>query len=89
MRVSRSSRILAVGLLTASLVGLTACGAGSRTGAETATKVACDFQNPPQATTINVLAYNSSAVDPYSNTMVSSCTHDNVTVKHVPIDFAA
>ena len=88
MRVSRSSRILAVGLLTASLVGLTACGAGSRTGAETATKVACDFQNPPQATTINVLAYNSSAVDPYSNTMVSSCTHDNVTVKHDPIDFA-
>ena len=88
MRVTRSSRILAVGLLTASLVGLTACGAGSRTGAETATKVACDFQNPPQATTINVLAYNSSAVDPYSNTMVSSCTHDNVTVKHDPIDFA-
>jgi multiple sugar transport system substrate-binding protein len=88
MRVTRSSRILAVGLVTASLVGLTACGAGSRTGAETATKVACDFQNPPQATTINVLAYNSSAVDPYSNTMVSSCTHDNVTVKHDPIDFA-
>lgn len=88
MRVTRSSRILAVGLLTASLVGLTACGAGSRTGAETATKVACDFENPSQPTTINVLAYNSSAVDPYSNTMVSSCTHDNVTVKHDPIDFA-
>ena len=88
MRVTRSSRILAVGLLTASLVGLTACGAGSRTGAETATKVACDFQNPTQPTTVNVLAYNSSAVDPYSNTMVSSCTHDNVTVKHDPIDFA-
>ena len=88
MRVTRSSRILAVGLLTASLVGLTACGAGSRTGAETATKVACDFQNPSQPTTVNVLAYNSSAVDPYSNTMVSSCTHDNVTVKHDPIDFA-
>ena len=88
MRVSRPSRLLAVALLTTSLVGLTACGAGSRTGAETATKVACDFQNPAQATTVNVLAYNSSAVDPYSNTMVSSCTHDNVTVKHDPIDFA-
>jgi sorbitol/mannitol transport system substrate-binding protein len=49
--------------------------------------VACDFANPASATTINVLAYNSSAVDPYSNTMVSSCTHDNVTVKHDPIDF--
>jgi multiple sugar transport system substrate-binding protein len=88
MRVPRSSRLLAVGLLSVSLLGLTACGAGSRTGAETATKVACDFVNPPQATTINVLAYNSSAVDPYSNTMVSSCSHDNVTVKHDPIDFA-
>ncbi|SDT40998.1 sorbitol/mannitol transport system substrate-binding protein [Friedmanniella luteola] len=88
MRASRLSRALAVGLLSATLVGLTACGAGSRTGAETATKVACDFENPAEATTINVLAYNSSAVDPYSNTMVSSCTHDNVTVKHDPIDFA-
>jgi sorbitol/mannitol transport system substrate-binding protein len=88
MRVSRSFRLLAVGLLSVSLVGLTACGAGSRTGAVTATKVACDFTNPSAPTTINVLAYNSSAVDPYSNTMVSSCTHDNVTVKHDPIDFA-
>ena len=88
MHVSRPLRLLATGLLTASLVGLSACGAGSRTGAETATKVACDFANPAQPTTINVLAYNSSAVDPFSNTMVSSCTHDNVTVKHDPIDFA-
>src|SRR3954468_15737026 len=88
MRVPRSVRPLAVGLLTVSLVGLTACGAGSRTGAETATKVACDFENPAQATTIKVPASNSSAVDPFSNTMVSSCTHDNVTVKHDPIDFA-
>lgn len=87
MRISRSSRLLAVGLLSVSLVGLTACGAGSRTGAQTATKVACDFANPAEATTINVLAYNSSAVDPFSNTMVASCTHDNVTVKHDPIDF--
>ena len=88
MRTSRFSRVLAVGLLSTSLVGLTACGAGSRTGAETATQVACDFENPSEPTTINVLAYNSSAVDPYSNTMVSSCTRDNVTVKHDPIDFA-
>jgi len=87
MRVSRSFRLLAAGLLSVSLIGLSACGAGSRTGAETATKVACDFENPAQATTVNVLAYNSSAVDPYSNTMVSSCSHDNVTVKHDPIDF--
>lgn len=87
MRVPRSYRLLAAGLLSVSLIALTACGAGSRTGAQTATKVACGFENPAKATTINVLAYNSSAVDPYSNTMVSSCTHDNVTVKHDPIDF--
>ena len=37
---------------------------------------------------MNVLAYNSSAVDPFTNTMVKSCTQDNVTVKHDPIDFA-
>ena len=42
----------------------------------------------PQPTTVNVLAYNSSAVDPFTNTMVKSCTRDNVTVKHDPIDFA-
>ena len=35
-----------------------------------------------------MLAYNSSAVDPFTNTMVKSCTRDNVTVKHDPIDFA-
>jgi sorbitol/mannitol transport system substrate-binding protein len=37
---------------------------------------------------VNVLAYNSSSVDPYTNTMVSSCTKGDVTVNHEPIDFA-
>ena len=69
-------------------LALVGCGAGSRTGAETATQVACDFENPAEPTTVNVLAYNSSAVDPFTNTMVKSCTRDNVTVKHDPIDFA-
>lgn len=87
MRLARSAKLLAVGLLSAGLVTLSACGAGSRTAANTATEVACDFENPSSATTVNVLAYNSSAVDPFTNTMVKSCTHDNVTVKHDPIDF--
>jgi len=87
MRFVRTANLLAVGLMSASLITLTACGAGSRTGANTATEVACDFENPSEATTVNVLAYNSSAVDPFTNTMVKSCTHDNVTVKHDPIDF--
>ena len=69
-------------------MSLAGCGAGSRTGAETATEVTCDFENPAETTTVNVLAYNSSAIDPFTNTMVKSCTHDNVTVQHDPIDFA-
>jgi multiple sugar transport system substrate-binding protein len=69
------------------VVALAGCGAGSKTAEKSATKVACDFTKPAAATTVNVLAYNSSAVDPFTNTMVSSCTHDNVTVKHDPIDF--
>jgi ABC-type glycerol-3-phosphate transport system substrate-binding protein len=86
MRV-RIARLLTTMVAGATLVTLAACGAGSRTGAETATEVACDFENPASPTTVNVLAYNSSAVDPFTNTMVKSCTHDNVTVKHDPIDF--
>ena len=37
--------------------------------------------------TVNVLAYNSSAIDPFTDTMVSSCTTEDVTLKHDPIDF--
>lgn len=66
---------------------LAGCGAGSKTGSETATQVACDVSQPEEPTTINVLAYNSSAIDPFTNTMVASCTKDNLTLKHEPIDF--
>ena len=64
-----------------------ACGAGSKTSAETATQVECDYEAPSGETEVNVLAYNSSSVDPYTNTMVSSCTKGDVTVNHEPIDF--
>lgn len=74
-------------LAVAFSMALVGCGAGSRTGAETAAEVTCDFENPGSPTTVNVLAYNSSAIDPFTNTMVKSCTKDNVTVKHDPIDF--
>ena len=87
MRSTQEVRPLGAAAIAASLA-LAGCGAGSRTGAETATQVACDFENPAEPTTVNVLAYNSSAVDPFTNTMVKSCTRDNVTVKHDPIDFA-
>lgn len=80
----------AIALMAAIVVGsvaLTGCGAGSRTGNANATKVACDYTQPKEATTVNVLAYNSSAIDPFTNTMVSSCTRGKVTLKHDPIDF--
>ena len=88
MRNRPKKRVLLGAAAIAASLALVGCGAGSRTGAETATEVACDFENPAEPTTVNVLAYNSSAVDPFTNTMVKSCTHDNVTVKHDPIDFA-
>lgn len=63
------------------------CGAGSKTASKSAASVECDFTPPKQDTTVNVLAYNSSAIDPFTNTMVKSCSHDGVTMKHAPIDF--
>ena len=69
------------------VLALTGCGAGTRTGNANATKVECDYKAPDAATTVNVLAYNSSAIDPFTDTMVKSCTKDPVTVKHDPIDF--
>lgn len=72
----------------ATSVFLTACGAGSQTSSSNSAVAACGFENPEQKTTVNVLAYNSSAIDPFTNSMVSSCTKDNLEVRHEPIDFA-
>ena len=83
---SRTSAGLALTLSAA--LALTACGAGSRTGAETAAEVECAVEVPEEETTVNVLAYNSSAIDPFTNTMVNSCTQETLTVAHEPIDFA-
>jgi sorbitol/mannitol transport system substrate-binding protein len=85
-----STQKRALALVAAAAVGalaLTACGAGSRTGNANATEVTCDYTAPESATTVNVLAYNSSAIDPFTDTMVSSCSKGDVTVKHDPIDF--
>lgn len=74
--------------VTVAALALTGCGAGSQTSKEAGQAFACNFTNPSSATTVNVLAYNSKAIDPYSNAMVNSCTKDNVKVVHEPIDFA-
>ncbi len=65
-----------------------ACGAGSKTAASQATSVGCAITQPSAATTVNVLAYNSSAIDPFTNTMIASCQSPTLTFKHDPLDFA-
>lgn len=81
------ARTAAVACLIGGLTLTGACGAGSKTAEKTATKVGCDIEKPTKPTTVNVLAYNSSAIDPYTNTMIASCSGDNLTIKHDPIDF--
>ncbi|MGJ9411199.1 ABC transporter substrate-binding protein [Aeromicrobium sp. CF4.19] len=87
MNISRRP-IQAVALVAATCLVAAACGAGSRTASETAAEVECDFDAPAEATDVNVLAYNSSAIDPFTNTMVKSCSKDNTTLQHEPVDFA-
>jgi multiple sugar transport system substrate-binding protein len=77
----------AVALTAVAVLALSACGAGSKTTSATATQVTCDVPKPSSPTTVNVLAYNSSAIDPFTNTMVSSCSKNDYTLKHEPIDF--
>lgn len=89
MRHRSSIGRIAIGAIAmGSLVVTAACGAGSKTAASQATSVGCDITKPAAATTVNVLAYNSSAIDPYTNTMIASCKSDTLSFKHDPIDFA-
>lgn len=81
----RTFGALALGSL---LTAASGCGAGSKTGANKAANVGCDITRPESATTVNVLAYNSSAIDPFTNTMIASCGGENLEFKHDPIDFA-
>lgn len=67
---------------------LSGCGAGSRSADQTAPEVPCEFEAPSSPTTVNVLAYNSSAIDPFTNALVANCSKDDVTVVHEPVDFA-
>lgn len=85
---ARRSPVMATFALGATAVLLlSSCGAGSRTGGENATEVECNFEPPASELTVNVLAYNSSAIDPFTNTMVASCSKENVQVVHEPVDF--
>jgi multiple sugar transport system substrate-binding protein len=88
MNTSRRRTGAAAAVVASLSLVVTGCGAGSKTSSETATKVECDYEAPSGKTEVNVLAYNSSSVDPYTNTMVNSCTKGDVTLNHEPIDFA-
>lgn len=87
MSITKKRALTVAAAVVAAALALSGCGAGSRTGNANATNVTCDYTAPTSATTVNVLAYNSSAIDPFTDTMVKSCTKGNVTVKHDPIDF--
>ncbi|MDS2173688.1 extracellular solute-binding protein [Nesterenkonia sp. CL21] len=77
---------LAIGLGATLL--LSGCGAGSRSADQTAPEVPCEFEAPDSPTTVNVLAYNSSAIDPFTNALVANCSKGDVSVVHEPVDFA-
>jgi ABC-type glycerol-3-phosphate transport system substrate-binding protein len=87
MRHSKLRTLPVLALAAVGVLALTSCGAGSRTDNENATTVSCDYTAPEGDTTVNVLAYNSSAIDPFTDTMVSSCSKGDVELKHDPIDF--
>ena len=81
-------RMIGATATVGALLLTTACGAGSKTAASQATSVGCAITQPSAATTVNVLAYNSSAIDPFTNTMIASCGSPTLTIKHDPVDFA-
>lgn len=78
-------RLLVLGWFTALSLLVSACGAGADTGNQEQA-AACDVDVPNSATTVNVLAYTSPGIDPFSNAMVA-CTQGALSVKHGPVDF--
>jgi multiple sugar transport system substrate-binding protein len=86
-RSFKRAAMTAAGAMSVVLV-LTACGAGSRSGAQSVDAVECEFHEQDPTVKVNVLAYSSSATDPFTNMMVASCSKDGVEVAHAPIDFS-
>lgn len=83
----RTGRALGAAAAVGALLLTAACGAGSKTAASQATNVGCAITQPSAATTVNILAYNSSAIDPFTNTLIASCQSPTLTFKHDPVDF--
>ncbi|MDQ2782018.1 extracellular solute-binding protein [Lapillicoccus sp.] len=83
----RSRRALVAAFAGGALMLTAACGAGTKTAASQATSVGCAVTQPSTPTTVNILAYNSSAIDPFTNTLIASCQSPTLTFKHDPVDF--
>ncbi len=82
-RSVRTAPVVGAAVLT---LLLSACGAGSQTAGG---DVACDADAPEEPTTVDVLAYSSPSMDPFSGAMASGCSEvDDLTVEHSPVDFA-
>lgn len=84
-RLPRSRRLATIFGSVAALVSIGACGAGSEVGTSDA-EVACDITQPSDATTVNVLAYNSAATDPFTDVLTSNCASDKLQIKHPATD---
>lgn len=85
---STTFRTLAAGTCAALITGLMAgCGAGSRASGS---DIECDVDAPSEQTDVQLLAYSSPAMDPFSSAMAKGCSGvDNLSVKHSPVDFGA
>lgn len=84
---SRRRRPMAAAVLAAAALALSACGAGSEVGG-VASDVGCDIDAPTDATTVNVLAYNSPATDPFTEVLTANCRSSTLTLNHPATDLA-
>lgn len=88
----RSRTRLAVTLLLTPALFAAGCGGdvGSSGSSAPSSNVACDVAAPKAKTKINLLAYASPSIDPFSQAMASGCSKvNNLEVNHSPVDFSA
>ncbi len=94
VRTRLRKRLPVVAVAAVSVLALSACGAGSNVGGGssgggaggTTANVPCDITQPTSSTTVNILAYNSVATDPFTNVLTSDCKSANLTLNHPATD---
>ncbi len=83
-------RLPVLAVATVSVLALGACGAGTKVGSagsgSAAANVKCDITQPTSPTTVNILAYNSVATDPFTNVLTADCKSANLTLNHPATD---